>query len=71
MNPLILLIVVINILSFPISHIIMKKAMLLDYSLPLDEKKYKKLSKFFYIPIVNLIVYTSYLIYNIFRFKRN
>ena len=54
--------------SFPITHILMKKGMIMDYNI--TEEKEKNLSKFFYIPYLNVIVSFFYLILVIIRFKR-
>jgi len=59
---------VLTLLSFPITHILMKKGMIMDYNI--TEKKQKNLSKFFYIPYLNVIVSLFYLILVIIRFKR-
>jgi hypothetical protein len=59
---------VLTILSFPITHILMKKGMIMDYNT--TEEKQKNLSKFFYIPYLNVIVSFFYLILVIIRFKR-
>lgn len=56
------------LISFPITHILMKKGMIMDYNI--TEEKEKNLSKFFYIPYLNVIVSFFYLILVIIRFKR-
>lgn len=64
-----LILIVISILStFPLTHIFMKKGMILDYNL--TEEKQKDLAKFFYIPYLNLIISFFYLIWTIIKFKR-
>jgi hypothetical protein len=62
------LFLVLTLLSFPITHILMKKGMIMDYNI--TEEKQKNLSKFFYIPYLNVIVSFFYLILVIIRFKR-
>tara|TARA_R110000751_G_C13733455_1_gene476740 strand:+ start:828 stop:1043 length:216 start_codon:yes stop_codon:yes gene_type:complete len=62
------LFLVLALLSFPITHILMKKGMIMDYNI--TEEKQKNLSKFFYIPYLNVIVSFFYLILVIIRFKR-
>lgn len=64
----IVLLFLITLLTFPITHIFMKKGMLMDYNI--TEEKQKDLSKFFYIPYLNVIVSFFYLILVIIRFKR-
>lgn len=56
------------LITFPLSHIFMKKGMVLDYDLT-DEKK-KDLAKFFYIPYLNVITMFSYLVWSVIKFKR-
>jgi hypothetical protein len=64
-----LILIVISILStFPLTHIFMKKGMILDYNL--TEEKQKDLAKFFYIPYLNLVISFFYLIWTIIKFKR-
>lgn len=46
----------------------MKKGLILDYQL--TEERQKDLSKFFYIPYLNLIISFFYLIWTIIKFKR-
>jgi hypothetical protein len=55
-------------LSFPITHIIMKKGMLMDFNL--TKEKEKDLTKFFYIPFLNVLISFLYLIWVIIKFKR-
>lgn len=62
------LFLVLTLLSFPITHILMKKGMIMDYNI--TEEKQKNLSKIFYIPHLNVIVSFFYLILVIIRFKR-
>lgn len=64
----IILLLVSILISFPITHILMKKGMIMDYNI--TEEKEKNLSKFFYIPYLNVIVSFFYLILVIIRFKR-
>lgn len=56
------------IITFPISHIFMKKGMVMDYFL--SETKEKKMKKFFYIPFINVIISFLYLLSVIIKFKR-
>ncbi len=64
----IILLLVSILISFPITHILMKKGMIMDYNI--TEEKEKNLSKFFYIPYLNVIVSFFYLILVIIRFRR-
>lgn len=56
------------LLTFPLTHIFMKKAMIMDYDLSFE--KQKDLSKFFYIPYLNVTISFFYLIWVIIKFKR-
>ncbi len=56
------------LLTFPFSHIFMKKGMVLDNNL--TESKVKDLSKFFYIPYLNVIITFFYLLWMVIIFKR-
>jgi hypothetical protein len=56
------------LITFPLTHIFMKKGLILDYQL--TEERQKDLSKFFYIPYLNLIISFFYLIWTIIKFKR-
>ena len=56
------------LVTFPLTHIFMKKGMILDFTLK-DETK-ESLTKFFYIPYLNLIISFFYLIWTIIKFKR-
>ena len=64
----IILILISVLVTFPLSHIFMKKGMVLDYDLT-DEKK-KDLARFFYIPYLNVITMFSYLAWSVIKFKR-
>ena len=64
----VILIVASILITFPLTHVFMKKGMIMDYNLN-DEKK-EDLSKFFYIPYLNLIIGFFYLIWTIIKFKR-
>ncbi len=64
----IILIAISILLTFPLTHIFMKKGMMLDYDLTLE--KQKDLSKFFYIPYLNIIISFFYLIWTVIKFKR-
>jgi hypothetical protein len=46
----------------------MKKGMILDYNA--TEEKQKDLAKFFYIPILNVVIAFFYLIWVVIKFKR-
>lgn len=64
-----LIIIVITILmTFPITHLLMKKGMTMDFNLT-DETK-TDLAKFFYIPYLNVFISFFYLIWVIVKFKR-
>lgn len=54
--------------SYPLSHLLMKKGMEMDFHVTLE--RVKELEKFFYIPIVNLMVSLFYLLWVIINFKR-
>ena len=56
------------LITFPLTHLFMKKGMMLDYNLTLE--KQKDLSKFFYIPYLNIVISFFYLIWTVIRFKR-
>jgi len=64
----VILIVVSILVTFPLTHIFMKKGMMLDYGL--TEERQKDLAKFFYIPYLNLFISFFYLIWTIIKFKR-
>jgi len=64
----IILIVIFTLLTFPLTHLFMKKGMILDYNL--TETKQKDLTKFFYIPYINFIISFFYLIWVVIKFKR-
>jgi len=56
----IILSIIIVLLTFPFAHIFMKKGMIMDYDI--TEEKQKDLGKFFYIPILNVVISFLYLI---------
>lgn len=56
------------LLTFPLTHLLMKKGMMLDYNL--TYKNAKDLSKFFYIPYLNIVIFFFYLIWTVIKFKR-
>lgn len=58
------------ILSYPISHYLMKKGMVLDLTMPVNVKRYRKLGLFFKIPLINVIVMFIYLSYMLHKFDR-
>ena len=58
------------VVSYPISQYLMKKGMALDLSMPLNVSRYKKLSKFFYTPLINVVVMFIYLSIMLHKFKR-
>lgn len=64
----IILILISVLVTFPLSHIFMKKGMILDYGLT-NEKK-KDLTRFFYIPYLNVITMFFYLVWSVIKFKR-
>lgn len=61
-------IIIIILFTFPLTHIFMEKGMIMDYNL--SNKKQKDLVKFFYIPVLNVVVGFLYLIFVIIKFKR-
>jgi hypothetical protein len=63
------LIILSFLLSYPLSHIILKKAMLIDNNI--SEKKYSYLRKLFYIPIINLLIYFIYILWSVIVFKKD
>jgi hypothetical protein len=64
-----LIIIIVTILTtFPITHLLMKKGMVMDFNLT-DEIR-KDLAKFFYIPFLNVFISFFYLIWVIVKFKR-
>jgi hypothetical protein len=64
-----LIIIIATILTtFPITHLLMKKGMVMDFNLT-DEIR-KDLAKFFYIPFLNVFISFFYLIWVIVKFKR-
>jgi hypothetical protein len=64
-----LIIIIATILTtFPITHLLMKKGMIMDFNLT-DEIR-KDLAKFFYIPFLNVFISFFYLIWVIVKFKR-
>jgi len=64
-----LILVIISVLStFPLTHIFMKKGMILDYNL--TKNKEKDLTKFFYIPYLNVVIGFLYLLWVVIKFKR-
>ncbi len=56
------------LITFPLSHIFIKKALILDYNL--KDETYLDISKFFYIPYLNLMVSFLYLVWVVIKFKR-
>ncbi len=56
------------LVTFPLTHILMKKSMVLDYNL--TKVGVKKLNTFFYIPFLNVIIGLLYLIWVVIKFKR-
>ena len=56
------------VISFTLSHILIKKAIILDNGY--DQKKSRLISKLFYIPIINFIFSILYLIWSVITFKR-
>ena len=56
------------ILTFPLSHVLMKKGMTMDFFL--NDIKEKKIKRFFYLPFINIIASFLYLLIVIIKFKR-
>jgi hypothetical protein len=56
------------LITFPLSHIFTKKALIMDYEL--KDETYLDVTKFFYIPYLNVIVSFLYLVWVIIKFKR-
>lgn len=65
----IILTVISILVTFPLTHLFMKKGMILDYNL--TETKQKDLTKFFYIPYLNVVISFFYLIWTVIKFKRS
>lgn len=65
---MIIALIITILMSYPLSHIFMGKAMMLDNNL--SDKKHKGLSLFFYLPILNFIFSFLYLIWSVIKFKR-
>lgn len=63
-----LLYILLPVLSYPIAHLIFKKAIELDVKH--SDKRYNILSKVFYIPYINVMAYLIYLIWLVLTFKR-
>jgi hypothetical protein len=63
------LIILVFLLSYPFSHIILKKAMLIDNNL--SEKKYSFFKKLFYVPVLNLIISFLYILWSVIVFKKD
>lgn len=57
------------LLSYPFSHLILKKAMLIDNNI--SEKKYGYLKKLFYLPVINLISSFLYILWSVIVFKKD
>lgn len=64
----IILYIISILVTFPLSHIFMKKGMVLDYDL--TEEREKDLAKFFYIPYLNVMITFLYLLWTVVKFKR-
>jgi len=64
----IILIVVSILITFPLAHVFMKKALVFDYDI--TEERLTDLSKFFYIPYLNVVITFFYLLWTIVKFKR-
>lgn len=63
------LIITVFLFSYPLSHKILQKGMLLDNNI--SEKKYGYLKKLFYIPVINLVSSLLYIIWSIIVFKKD
>lgn len=57
-------------MSYPISHYFMKKGMTLDLTMPVNIKRYRKLGIIFKVPILNVIVMFTYLLWMLHKFER-
>ena len=69
MNTLDVVYIIISLLiTFPLSHVFLKKAITMDFNY--TEEIQKDLSKFFYIPYLNVVIYFFYLLWVIITFKR-
>lgn len=64
----IILIIFSILITFPLSHIFIKKGLVLDYDI--SDETYNDLNKFFYIPYLNVIIAFFYLVWVIIKFKR-
>jgi hypothetical protein len=58
------------LLSYPISHYLMRKGMTLDLSMPVNVKRYKRLGIIFKIPLINVVFMFIYLVYMLHKFER-
>jgi len=56
------------LVTFPLSHIFMRKALILDCDL--KDQTYLDLGRYFYIPYLNVIVSFFYLVWTVIKFKR-
>jgi len=56
------------ILSYPLSHFLFKKSMILDKGL--TSERHKLIGRFFFIPYVNVVVMLIYLILMLIKLKR-
>jgi len=56
------------LVTFPLSHLFIKKALILDYNI--SDETYLDLNKFFYIPYLNVIISFFYLVWVVIKFKR-
>lgn len=61
-------IIILSLISYPISHLVMKKGMIMD--LNITNERSKDLTKFFYIPLINVIISFLYILWVIIKFKR-
>ena len=64
----VILIVILSLITFPLTHVLLKKGFIMDYNITEEVKK--GLSKIFYIPYLNVLIAFIYLIVIIIRFKR-
>jgi hypothetical protein len=56
------------VLSYPLSHFLFKKAMILDNNL--TNKRHKLLGRFFFIPFINVAVMLLYLIWMLIKLEK-
>jgi hypothetical protein len=67
---LIIKLIILIVLSYPVSNYLMTKGMTLDLSMPANTKRYKRLGYAFRIPIINMVIMFVYLFIMLHKFKR-